>query len=66
MKVKEFIKELQKYNQEAEILLGCDEELNTIFKDVQCSYLGDSDEDNSQVVLWGNSGSELDDMEDID
>jgi len=63
MKVKEFIKELQNYNPEAEILLGCDEELNTIFKDVQCSYLG---EDNSQVVLWGNSGSELDDMEDIE
>ena len=56
MKIKEFIKTLEKYNQEAEILLSCDEELNTIFRDVQSSNY----EDSSKVVLWGNSGSEID------
>lgn len=56
MKVKEFITKLQTFNPEAEILLSCDEELNTIFSDVQADYL---EEGEYQVVMWGNSGSEI-------
>ena len=60
MKVKEFINELKKFNQEAEILVSCDEELNTIYSDVQSSYLTgyENQDENSKVVIWGNSGSE--------
>lgn len=61
MKVKEFIKELEKFNGNAEILLGCDEELNTIYSDLELSYLdGYQEETNNRVVMWGNSGSEVD------
>jgi hypothetical protein len=56
MKVKEFIKKLQEYNQEAEIFVSCDEELNSVYKDVQAEYL----DDEQKVVIWGNSGSEVD------
>lgn len=57
MKVKEFIKKLQTYNQEAEILVACDEELNAVYSSIQTSYLTN----NSKVVIWGNSGSEIED-----
>ena len=55
MKVKELIIALRKFDQESDIFLGSDEELNTIYKDIAMSYL----EDQSKVVLWGNSGSEV-------
>jgi hypothetical protein len=62
MKVKEFISQLKAYNQEAEILVSCDEELNTIYSDVQSSYLtGEDDNDTTKVVIWGSSGSETED-----
>lgn len=54
MKIKEFIEHLKKFNPEAEILVSCDEELNTIFTDIQAENL----EDENSVVIWGNSGSE--------
>jgi hypothetical protein len=62
MKIKDFIKVLKGYNQEAEIFVSCDEELNTIYSDVETSYLTgyeNQDTDNSKVVIWGNSGSEV-------
>ena len=58
MKIKELIKQLQQLNQEAEILLGSDEELNTLYKDIQVEYYNDE----NQSVIWGNSGSEIDEV----
>jgi len=55
MKIKEFIKKLQEFNQEAEVLVSSDEELNTIFNDVEVTYLTDR----TSIIIWGNSGSEL-------
>jgi len=55
MKIKEFIKELQKYNENSRVLLGSDEELNIIFTDIQTENY----EDENSVVIWGNSGSGL-------
>ena len=55
MKISEFIKKLQEFKQDAEVNISSDEELNTIYNDVDMSYLGD----NTQFVIWGNSGSEL-------
>jgi len=55
MKVKDFIKKLQGFNQEAKVLLGNDEELNTVYSDVEVAEY----EDNSKIILWGNSGSEV-------
>lgn len=54
MKVKDFIKKLKTYNQDAEVLVSCDEELNTLFRDVETDYFVDE----SKIVIWGNSGSE--------
>jgi len=55
MKISEFIKKLKEFNQDAEVLLSSDDELNTIFKDVDMSYLGDK----TNLIIWGNSGSEV-------
>ena len=56
MKIKEFIKKLQELNQEAEVNISSDEELNTIYNDVDLSYLGDK----TNLVIWGNSvGGEI-------
>lgn len=54
MKTKEFIEKLKGLNPEAEILVSCDEELNTIYSGIEAEYL----EDESRIVIWGNSGSE--------
>ena len=60
MKVKEFMLELKKYNPEAEILISCDEELNTLFQDIGTAYLeSETSNEPFQVVIWGNSGSEV-------
>lgn len=56
MKIKDFIKELKEYNQEAEVLVSSDEELNNIYSDVQTSYFEDGEK---RIVIWGNSGSEI-------
>lgn len=61
MKVKEFIKLLKSVNQEAEVLVSSDEELNSLFTDIDLSYYGDKSGDYSRIVIWGYSGSELDD-----
>jgi len=55
MKIKEFVKTLKTFDQNLDITLGCDEELNVIYKDVQVALLG---EDKRAIVMWGNSGSE--------
>ena len=53
MKIKELIELLQTLKQDKEILLGNDEELNTLFKDIQVAEL-----EGEGYVIWGNSGSE--------
>ena len=58
MKIKELIIELKKFPQNREILLSSDEELNTLFRDVRVAGLIANQKD--FVVLWGNSGSEVD------
>jgi predicted glycosyltransferase len=55
MKVKELIKELQKFEPEAIFFVSSDEELNTIYHKYQVATL----ENKSQVVIYGLSGSEL-------
>lgn len=55
MRVKELIKILEKANPEAELWLGSDEELNTLFANIQVSYL----DDKFHLVIYGLSGSEV-------
>lgn len=59
VKVRALIRELFKFPPDADVLLSSDEELNTLFRDVQVAQLGKPEQ--KQVVLWGNSGSETDD-----
>ena len=64
MKVKDLIKELKKFNPEAEFLVSCDEELNTLFTRWEVAELGESEEDgqNNEVVIYGFSGSEKEEV----
>ena len=55
MKIKELIKKLSGFNQEAEVFVSSDEELNAIFSDIVVAYMIKDKE----VVLWGNPGSEV-------
>lgn len=59
MKVKELIKTLKTFDQEADILVASDEELNIVFKGFEVMLYGDTDEENN-VVIFGLSGQELD------
>lgn len=54
MKVKELIEKLKGYG-EKEILLACDEEWNTLFKDIEFNTY----KEYNAVVLFGLSGSEV-------
>ena len=54
MKLKELVTNLKRFNQEANIVLGSDEELNICYKDIEISYL----DNNNKVVIFGLSGSE--------
>lgn len=63
MNVKELIVKLYpiyKKNKEADILLSSDEELNTMFKDIEVAELTDMGKET--YVIWGNSGSEVDEF----
>ncbi len=55
MKVKELIKELQKCEPEHEVLVSSDEELNTLYSNVEVALL----EGETRVVIYGLSGSEV-------
>lgn len=59
MKVKELIEALRKCPGESQILIGGDEELNMVFQEIEVGTYGND----SKIVLWGNSGSELEDEE---
>ena len=64
MRVRQLIELLGQFNREADVLVSCDEELNTLYRDVQVSKLvmdGDTDDKGeNHIVIWGNSGSEAD------
>jgi len=60
MQVKELIKELKKFNQEAELLVSSDEELNTLFTRWEVALLEEESNKKDQVVIYGFSGSEQD------
>lgn len=60
MKVKEVIKQLENFNQEANFLVGCDEELNAVFNGFEISELAmEGTEDDMNVVIFPLSGTEL-------
>jgi len=54
MKIKELIKKLKLLNQDEKIVLSSDEELNTLYEDIQVEEL-----ETYGYVIWGNSGSEV-------
>ena len=53
MTVKELILVLKNYDQDGQVLVSSDEELNTLFSDVQLAIL-----DEKSIVIYGLSGSE--------
>lgn len=54
MKVKELIAKLQEGNcLDYDIVLGSDEELNTIYTDIEIGTLG-----KKKLVMWGNTTEE--------
>lgn len=60
MKIKDLIKELKEFDGEAEVYIASDEELNSVFRDIDYSeYRLSEDDEKTRVVLWGNSGSEV-------
>lgn len=60
MKVAELIKKLNRFKPDMVVVLGSDEELNTLFSDVQVATLNPSVKGKEdRVVIWGNSGSEV-------
>ena len=60
MKVKELIDWLNGFEKEAEVFISSDEELNIIYSDVQVAYLKKDKESDKAIIMWGNSGSEVD------
>jgi len=57
MQVKELKKYLESFDQEAQVLVSSDEELNTMFSKFEVAVLGE--DDNNRVVIYGLSGSEV-------
>ena len=53
MKVKELIKELNKLNQDKNIVIASDEEWNSFFRDFEIGIK------NSDYIIFGLSGSEV-------
>ena len=57
VKVMELRHILEQFKDNVNVLLSSDEELNTLFKDIQIAKLSDK---KNTIVIWGNSGSEVD------
>jgi len=56
MKIKDLIKKLKEFDQNGKVFLASDEEMNMLYTDLEVeNYNGNTD-----VVVWGNSGSEVD------
>ena len=60
MKIKELIKELKRFNQEAQVFVSNDEELNSIHWGFEVAQLG-KDED-EKVVIYPLSGQEEEEL----
>ncbi len=60
MTIRELVIELLKHNQRAQIVLGSDEELNTMFRDIEVAELTDETTNGTETkaVIYGLSGSE--------
>jgi hypothetical protein len=56
MKIKELIKELQKYNQDADILFSSDEEFNCLRSEGQVAVINDEE---TKVAIYGLDGTEI-------
>lgn len=54
MKVKEIVNKLINLGLEKEILVACDEEWNSLFKDIELEEY-----DDNTIVIFGLSGSEV-------
>lgn len=59
MTIKELRKYLEMFEPSAEVLVACDEELNTIYEKFEVAVLGQDDDTIKQVVFYGLSGSEI-------
>lgn len=59
MTIKELKRELEKFDEDADVLISSDEELNVLFKDFEVAVLNDDDDFIKQVVVYGLSGSEV-------
>ena len=60
MKIKELIEKLKVLEQNSEILVSCDEELNTLFSDFEVSEFQVTEkETKKRYVIFGLSGSEI-------
>jgi hypothetical protein len=57
VKVRDLIADLKGFPQDARVLLSGDDDLNNLFSDVQAATL--AHQKKKTVVLWGNSGSEV-------
>jgi len=55
MKVKELIEKLKTIEQDKDILVSSDEELNTLYKDLEVCFLSDI----KKYCIFGLSGSEV-------
>ena len=60
MKVSELIEVLNGFNPIDEVVIGCEEETTTVYKDIEVNYVSDNNKD-FKVVIWGNNGKVLDD-----
>ena len=58
MEVKELIKKLETFEQNAKILVSSDKELNCLFNDFEVSELDNGEGKKNDVVIFGLSGSE--------
>jgi len=58
MNIKELIEHLKQFEPTAEVLIGSDEELNTLYKGFEVAVLGEDDDFIKQVVIYGLSGQE--------
>ena len=59
MNVKELIEHLKQFEPTAEVLISCDEELNTLFSGFEVAVYGEDDSEIKQIVFYGLSGYEL-------
>lgn len=62
--VAEVIAELEKFEPTAQFVVSSDEELNCLFWGFEIAVLGEDDSDIKQVVIYGLSGQEAEEIYD--